>query len=712
MVFKSLVNNIALLITLSILYNLIAHQNFKPRVLKSILSGVLFGVISIAGMNNPFELAPGLIFDGRSIIISTAGLFGGPVVAVITMLISAAYRIYLGGPGAVMGVSVITSAGVIGIIYYYLRRKFPHLTRIQHFWIFSILVHLCMLLLMYTLPSNLTRMALQQIGIYVLTLYPIGQVLICLLLLDQEIRQKSEQARIETEQRYRTLYETMPDGFSRADMQNRYIEFNPAFQKMTGYSASELLALKYTDLTPPQWYEMEKEIVEKQVMVRGYSNLYTKEIRRKDGVIVPVELIACLTRDEQGNPASVWAIVRDISERKLAEEKFQKAFLNNPSILLLSEAESGRVIEVNDTFLRTFGLSREYVIGKNAEELHLMPMEKRKSLLTILEEQSHIHTIEMNLPIWGNEPHAFLYSIEPIFVGQQHILLFSAQDITERRRAEETIRRQKEQLEEQNRKLQEQSEKLLRNQEKILQFNVELERQVAERTALLEATNRELEAFAYSVSHDLRAPLRSLNGFSQILMDDYGAKMEEGAITYLHRIRAASEKMTRLIEDLLKLSRVTSSDLTMETIDLSRIVEHFAREHEENHPEQPVEWTIQPDLKAHADLALVKIAFQNLLNNAVKFSVHSRPARIEFGCQQKNGQILFFVRDNGVGFDMAYVNKLFTPFQRLHSEKSFEGTGIGLALVARIIRRHGGTIFAEGVPEHGATFYFTLPEID
>ncbi len=243
---------------------------------------------------------------------------------------------------------------------------------------------------------------------------------------------------------------------------------------------------------------------------------------------------------------------------------------------------------------------------------------------------------------------------------------------------------------------------------RIRSYATELEDRVAERTAELAAVNKELKTFAYSASHDLRAPLRSIAGFSQALLEDYADKLDAEGLDYLHRVQAAAQRMGQLIDDLLKLSRVTRAEMRRETVDLSQMARTIAEELRKAQPERQVEFVIAEGLIAHGDAHLLQVALANLLDNAWKFTSKKPHARIEFGSTQHGGERVYFVRDNGAGFDMAYVGKLFGAFQRLHSTAEFEGTGVGLATVQRIIHRHGGRVWAEGAVKQGATFYFTL----
>lgn len=231
---------------------------------------------------------------------------------------------------------------------------------------------------------------------------------------------------------------------------------------------------------------------------------------------------------------------------------------------------------------------------------------------------------------------------------------------------------------------------------------------VARANTELAAVNKELETFAYSVSHDLRAPLRSIDGFSQVLLEDYPDKLDEQGKDYLQRVRAGAQRMAELIDDMLTLSRVTRSEMKRKTVNLSALAKTVATELQKTQPERQVEFAIAEGLTISGDAMLLRAVLENLLGNAWRFTGKQPRARIEFGVTQSEGKAAYYVRDDGVGFDMTYVGKLFAPFQRLHSVGEFPGSGIGLATVQRIIHRHGGKVWAEGAVGKGATFYFTL----
>jgi hypothetical protein len=265
--------------------------------------------------------------------------------------------------------------------------------------------------------------------------------------------------------------------------------------------------------------------------------------------------------------------------------------------------------------------------------------------------------------------------------GETFVLGFN-RDITERKAAEDEIRRLQEGL----------------------------EQRVKERTVQLEAANKEMEAFSYSVSHDLRSPLRSIDGFSRVLVEDYHDKLDEDGKHYLSRIQMGAQRMGRLIDDLLKLSKTSRSELTISECDLSALCSRVVGDLASNNPERRVKVFIQPGLLVQADHHLMQVVLENLLGNAWKYTSKCKAPSINVGeVASLDGERTFFIRDNGAGFDMAFAHKLFNAFQRLHATSEFEGTGIGLAISRRIILRHGGRIWAEAEPGEGATFFFALP---
>jgi len=393
--------------------------------------------------------------------------------------------------------------------------------------------------------------------------------------------------------------------------------------------------------------------------------------------------------DAAGKPIRSLGIVQDITERKKSEEAVQESEKHYHQIVDLSHDmivihQLGKVVFINEAGVILVGASSpDQIIGRSV--LEFVPPDFRKIARERMQtnqayagHKSPVYEQKL-LRLDGTEIDIDLRGMPIQYQGGEAIQ-FIARDITERKQAEEEIQK----------------------------LNQELEQRVAERTAQLEVTNKELEAFAYSVSHDLRAPLRSIDGFSQVLLEEYQEKVDEQGKDYLQRVRSASQRMGQLIDDMLNLSRVTRSEIIIQQVNLSEMFQEISEELHENQPERQVEFIIRKGIKVKGDSRLLRIVLENLIGNAWKFTSNHTTAQIEFGVQHKNETLVYYVRDDGAGFNMKYAQKLFGAFQRLHKAAEFPGTGIGLATVQRVIHRHGGKVWAEGETEKGATFYFTI----
>ncbi len=386
----------------------------------------------------------------------------------------------------------------------------------------------------------------------------------------------------------------------------------------------------------------------------------------------------------------IFILSLDITERKLAEEalrqseqKFSVIFEKAPFAAALSKMPEGAMVDVNEAFEKVFGYAKQEVIGKTSLELGINPdNESRKRIFAELQARGSAHDMEMTLRTKPGDARTFSLNIDLVSINDEKYILQTAQDITERKQAEEEIRK----------------------------LNAELEQRVVERTAQLETANKELEAFSYSVSHDLRAPLRGIDGWSQALLEDYRERLDEQGRQYLDRVRSETQRMGYLIDDLLELSRVSRAEMREGAVNLSTLAQAITAKLQETQPQRQVEWIIQGGLMVEGDPRLLEIMLSNLLSNAFKFTGKTSNARIEIGQTGQQGKHAFFVRDNGVGFNMAFASKLFSAFQRMHKASEFPGTGVGLATVQRIVHRHGGQVWAEAAVNQGATFYFTLQE--
>lgn len=372
---------------------------------------------------------------------------------------------------------------------------------------------------------------------------------------------------------------------------------------------------------------------------------------------------------------------REITARKRAEQEQSQlaAIVESTDDAITGKTLDGIIVSWNPGAERLYGYSA--LEAKGSPISILVPPDRPREVPEILERikrgerAEHFESARVRKD--GRRIEVSL-SISPVMDSQGRITGAStiARDITKRRQAEEKIR--------------------------------ELNAQVARSLAESEALNKELEAFAYSVSHDLRAPLRAIDGFSLVLLEDYEQQLDDEGKDHLRRVRGASQRMGQLIDDMLALSRVTRREMRREKVDLSALAASIGEELRQREPHRQVDFSVADGAVVEGDPQLLHIALENLLDNAWKYTGKKTRARIEFGIGEDGGRPLFFVRDDGVGFDMRYVHKLFGAFQRLHPRTDFEGTGVGLATVQRIIRRHGGRVWAEAAVNQGATFYFTL----
>ncbi|MFI5399188.1 MAG: PAS domain S-box protein [Candidatus Binatia bacterium] len=416
-------------------------------------------------------------------------------------------------------------------------------------------------------------------------------------------------------------------------------------------------------------------------LLDGEVPTYSIEKRciRKDGSFVWINLTVLLVREASGVPKYLISVVEDISARKQAEALRARlvAILEaTPDFVGFADAKDTHILYINKAGRRMTGIAENEDVTKlTIADVHpewTTRMLRDESMPTAIRDGVWTGQCAFRNRDGREIPVLMVLLAHKGEGGQVEVFSTISRDVTELNRAQEEI---------------------------------------GARTAELEAVNTELQTFSYSVSHDLQAPLRAIDGFSALLLDRYTEQLDAQAQHYLQRVREGATSMGQLIQALLSLSRVTRAEMQRRGVDLSALAETVAAELRAAEPSRAVEFVIAPGVRAHGDPGLLRAALDNLLRNAWKYTSKHATARIEFGCAKKNGQPVFFVRDDGAGFDMAYVAKLFGAFQRLHAKEEFEGTGIGLATVQRIIHRHGGRVWAEGAVERGATFYFTVPPV-
>ncbi len=506
--------------------------------------------------------------------------------------------------------------------------------------------------------------------------------------LDITDRKQAENTIRQSEHFLQSVFDAIQDGISVLDTDLNVVRTNNWMEQM------------YADHMPLVGRKCYEVYQQRDSACPLCPTVHTLETGQKHTEIVPypsgdnptgwIELSAFPLRDEQGRVTNIIEYVKDITDRKQAEVALREGrqrlenLIENMPIVCFTFDRHGRILSWNRAAEHIYGYAKDEAVGAKAYDLIVTPNTKDAT-------DQVIKGVFEGLTIEGTEwqdrgrdgavgwriGNAFplLNADDSVYCGVNMNI-----DITDRKHAEAEVRK----------------------------LNEELEERVRHRTAQLRAVNKELEAFAYSVSHDLRAPLRSMDGFSKAVMEDCGDKLDDQGRDYLKRVRRASQRMGQLIDDILALSRLTRSEMKYETVNLSAIAKNISQTLTESAPDRQVEWVIVEDVMVQGDAALLRVLMDNLLGNAWKFTAKHETAKIEFGLEERDDTLVYCVRDDGAGFDMEYADKLFGAFQRLHGVTEFEGTGIGLATVQRVISRHGGRIWAEAEVEKGAAFYFTL----
>lgn len=503
---------------------------------------------------------------------------------------------------------------------------------------------------------------------------------------------KTEEALGESEQRFRTMVDAIPQLAWMADPDGYIFWYNQRWYEYTGTTPEEMEGWGWQGVHDPDVLPKVLESWKKSIAT-GLPFEMEFPLRAADGHFGRFLTRVRPLKDAEGRVTRWFGTNTDVSELlevqealRESDERYRTLFTSMREAFMLTDMifdDGGRpydwrYVEANPAFGLNTGIDAEGVIGRTAREV--LPNIEAYWIETfgnvaVTGQPDRIEQYNKDLDRY------FLASAFSPAPGQVAVLFT---DVTDRRQAEEEVRR----------------------------LNAELEQRVQARTAELEASNKELEAFSYSVSHDLRAPLRAIDGFSNAVLKHYVDSLDDRGQDYLRRIRAAAQRMAQLIDDILGLSRASRAEMHPQPVDLSTMASEILRDLQKSHPERRAEITVEPGLVVNADSHLLRIALDNLLGNAWKFTGQRDVARVEVGSLEQDGERVYFIRDNGAGFNPTYADKLFSPFQRLHGEDEFPGTGIGLALVQRIVRRHGGRIWAESIVGQGATFYFTLEEAE
>jgi PAS domain S-box-containing protein len=497
-------------------------------------------------------------------------------------------------------------------------------------------------------------------------------------------RKRAQDALATSQYKLRRLADSGIIGVVSGDASGAIHEANSAFLQMMGYSADDVRAgkVRWADMTPPEYLDRSQDALERLRTV-GVATPWEKEYIRKDGSRVSV-LIGVAAVEPSGDEHI--AFVLDLTERRRAAESIRRleaqheadakihALLESAPDAIVITDDQGRVVLINAETEQMFGYPRADLLGKPVDLL----VPERFRAAHALHRADYNPTGRramgagrqlVGLRSDGTEFPADI-SLSKLHTPDGLLVSTTIRDVTQRKQAEEALQRAKD---------------------------------------VAEAANAELEAFSYSVAHDLRSPLRGMSGYSTALLEYYRDHLDDEAREYLSRIVESSLRMSEIIDALLKLARLTRTEPRREQVDLTQLAHLAVRQLRTSEPHRTVDFIAADNLIVHGDPELLRLLLDNLLGNAWKFTSKQPAPRVELGRQDVNGTAVYFIRDNGAGFDVSLIDKLFVPFHRLHGPTEFEGTGIGLATVQRIIRSHGGRIWAEGAQSQGATFRFTLP---
>jgi PAS domain S-box-containing protein len=501
------------------------------------------------------------------------------------------------------------------------------------------------------------------------------------------LRAATQRSRLSNQQ-LKDTFEHSATGMAHSHLDGRWIRVNQTYCDLVGYTHDEVLRMHFRDFTHPDDLGIDMELLERTLSGEITHYSFEKRYIHKQGHTVWVHLTLSLIRTADGAPDYLIAVVQDINLRKRTET----ALRTSETLLLKAQRMAGMATWQADVAQKHFTtLSGSYALlglpFADFSGADLMAVTHPDDQARMLE---HWTQAVKGLSVYDHEYRVVLngdvrwFSVQAEFErdaqGRAVRALGVTHDVTERKRAEREIQ----------------------------QLNASLEQRIQARTEALKGAYDELESYSYAVAHDLRSPLRIINGFAQALQED-APSLDANSRQHLQRIMAASKKMGELIDGLLHLSKFARGDMQRQPVNLSAMATRLLEELAHDQPERQVEWSVEPELRAQADPALMEALLQNLLHNAWKYTANEQQAQIRVFAREHGGQRHFCVSDNGAGFDMARAGKLFQPFQRLHMPHEFSGLGIGLATARRIVQRHGGELQAHSAPGEGATFCFTLP---
>jgi len=728
--FINLIYNAALLLSLAVVYDLIAYEESKINVFTKIYTGLIIGVIALGIMINPWTIEEGIVVDSRIILFSLGALFFGPLPAVVSTMPGILYRILMGGAGVYTGVSTIITSVLWGLLWRHLHAKSKKSYNFKELYALGFVNSVSMILLMLLLPAESIWHVIRVIFLPVIVLFPLATVVLGMILVRRFERQKEKKALRISEKKYRQLSETTNDMIILHDTSGKIHYANRMALDFFGIESLEVANVSIYQYIQPADIEIAKSYAKE--ILEGYQGLkiYTLHAMDFQGRQRLLEISSSALEDEQGK--LLLAAIRDVTDRIRTQQQ-KDSYANRLEILheldsIVLETQSfAKVCSAAVVKLKRL-IPFEFLTAIEIKDrkLHIVAMHKPEERyrylsanstypcddsfnLDLLRKRSFVISDTSNIKDEPGKPiraaliqdgiRSFMYSsliiqnelVGYLCFGSREVNGFSLEHIEIAREFANQLAIVMHHLE------------LI---QKIKDHASEMERQVLDRTRQLSEANQELEAFSYSVAHDLIAPLKIISGFCEVLRDDFGPSLKQDAIDILKTIEHTAKRMDDLIKDLLELSRMNREELHKTEIDTAKIVKEVISTVV---PKDTFELEISELPPCYGDETLITQVWQNLIDNAVKFTLPASKRKIHIGSEIQANSIHYYIKDSGIGFDPTQAKAIFAPFQRLHGKDKFEGSGIGLALVKKAIQRHGGDIWAESEPGIGSTFSFSLP---
>lgn len=729
MVFRELIFNVMLLLSLGILYGLLVRRWRGGEISARIIAGCLFGGIAIAGMILPLHSAPGVIIDGRSIVISLSGLFGGPLTAAVAALLASGYRISVGGVGALAGVGIIMTSAGLGVAYYYLRLRKPRAFNPLCLLGFGLLVNLLMLLWMFTLSDDLPLKVLNLITLPVLLVFPAGTLFLGILLHDQEAGLKVK----EEVRRLSRIVESTPVAIVLADLKGTIKYANPSLLAIGGFlSAKDIIGRPIFAFTDQDGIKrLREEVI--PTLLTGESWRGDIAMQRKDGSYYTSELSASLITDRDGQPEFILTSLIDITDRRRTEKsleeserRYRRITESAISYIFTIFLEDGKPVRAvySPTCLTMTGYTPEELEA----DINLWQEMALEEYREIIREQfsrlfsgDTIKEVEYRIKRKDGEIRWVSAAITPTYGDSEILVSYDGiiRDITDRKLVEEVLEEHRAHLQESIKKRTSELEEKVRQGDLLNRGMVNLMedsravQHTLENTAqALKDANAELETFAYSAAHDLKAPLRAIEGYIEAVLDDYGDRLEEEGRDYAGRITGVCRRMAGLIDDLLSYSRLSQSEIRVKPIELSLVIDQALGDLEHRITETKSRVDLEdPFPMVLANRAILLQVAKNLISNAVMFVAPGVLPRLSIRTQTKNGMVRIIVEDNGIGIKEDDRGRVYQVFERLHGIETYPGTGIGLAIVRRGVEKMGGWVGFESELGKGSRFWIELPGV-